>query len=484
MKVKKLNENFELIEKFAPYTTDERYYVYNAENDVVSDSFEYEDDAIEWAEEHNYPTVKIHRYYRENEDSTLDPDGEPEVIWSKSINECDDRSAQAIKDYRDFANIDESFEITEDNIDAWALNEAAVKNSIQSYDLKHRLLGEDVTIDQAARDLEAETARAESQNQVDKVLDRSLKIAKRKQKSGDTGDFPNILLISDAGFGKTDMVRQWAKKNGINLVQKNLGTMGPEAFGGIVARDADDPRYATRLGTNEMIKALEKPNSVLFLDEYNRSKTEVRGAVLTLVQNHMVWDPTEENQEKFLENFLFTVAAINPPNAAYKGAKEMDPAELSRFYSVNMQPDPMEHLKYLKGFYSKKIAETEDAEEKLEYQGKLALAEKILNDPSFTYDGAIDIEENQDNPSYKPLNYRSFKMALDYSDGTKDDFLDVWNHYCNPKKKRKIEDILGDYVDVADKANAALKDGSKSSVFTKEVSNLEKLKNAFPELDL
>ena len=220
-----------------------------------------------------------------------------EVIQEETLDdmviECTDLTEQAVRDYRDFANIDESFEITAENIDTWALNEASVKNNIQSYDLKHVLLKEEKTIDQAGRELEAEVARVESQNQVDKVLDRSLKIAKRKQRSGDTGDFPNILLVSDAGFGKTDMVRQWAKKNGINLVQKNLGTMGPEAFGGIVARDADDPRYATRLGTNEMIKALEKPNSVLFLDEYNRSKTEVRGAVLTLVQNHMVWEPTE-----------------------------------------------------------------------------------------------------------------------------------------------------------------------------------------------
>ena len=280
------------------------------------------------------------------------------------------------------------------------------------------------------------------------------------------------------------MVRQWAKKNGINLVQKNLGNMGPEAFGGIIARDADDPRYATRLGTNEMIKELSKPNSVLFLDEYNRSKTEVRSAVLTLVQNHMVWDPTEENQEKFLENFLFTVAAINPSNAAYKGAKEMDPAEKSRFYTVNMQPDPMEHLKYLRSFYTTKIDGAEDDEEKLEYRRKLALAEKILNSPRFTYDSAIDIEENQDNPSYKPLNYRSFKMALDYSDGTKDDFLDVWNHYCNSKKKRVIEDILGDYIDIDDKANAALKDDSESNVFSKEMSARAKLKNAFAELNI
>lgn len=412
---------------------------------------------------------------------------EEQIISEKSLTETTevvteavDLTEQAIRDYREFANIDEKFEITAENIDSWALNEAAVKNSIQTYDLKHKLLGEDVTIDKAARDLEAETARVESQNQVDKVLDRSLKIAKRKQRSGDTGDFPNILLVSDAGFGKTDMVRQWAKKNGINLVQKNLGTMGPEAFGGIVARDADDPRYATRLGTNEMIKALEKPNSVLFLDEYNRSKTEVRGAVLTLVQNHMVWDPTEENQERFLENFLFTVAAINPSGSVYKGAKEMDPAEQSRFYTVNMQPDPMEHLKYLKKVYTEKMEAAEDDEEKLEYRRKLALAEKILMSPRFNYDSVIDIEKHQDDNAYKPLNYRSFKMALDYCDGTKDDFLDVWNHYCNYEKKRIIDDILGDYVDIDDKANDALKDDSKSSVFSKEMSAREKLRNAFP----
>ena len=150
----------------------------------------------------------------------------------------------------------------------------------------------------------------------------------------------------------------------------------------------------------------------------------------------------------FLDNFLFTVAAINPPNAAYKGAKEMDPAEKSRFYRVNMQPDPMEHLKYLKSVYTKAIEEAEDEEEKLEFKRKIAIAEKILTNPRFTYDSPVDIEENQDNPSYNPLNYRSFKMALDFCDGTKDNFIDVWNHYCNPKKKNVIEDILGDYCGI------------------------------------
>ena len=282
----------------------------------------------------------------------------------------------------------------------------------------------------------------------------------------------------------TSAVRQWAKENNINLVQKNLGTMGPEAFGGIIARDADDPRYATRLGTNEMIKALSKPRSVLFLDEYNRAKTEVRGAVLTLVQNHMVWDPTEDDQEKYLDNFLFTVAAINPPNGAYKGAKELDPAELSRFYSMNIDMNPTEHLAYLKKEYSKEIAKEDDAEAKLELEGRLAIAEKLLSDPDFYYDTSAEVQDNYDDNSYRPLNYRSLKMALDFSDGTKKDFLDIWSHYCNYKKKGIVETILSDYVDVKDKANDAIKDGSESDVFARSKTNREKLKAKFANLNV
>lgn len=389
-----------------------------------------------------------------------------------------------VGDYRKLANIDESVQLTEDKIDDFALQSVSAKYNIQPYDLKHMILGEAVTIDQAARELEAEKVAAENKNQVEKVLDRSLKIARRKAKSGDHGDFPNVLLISDAGFGKTDMVRQWAAKNGINLVQKNLGTMGPEAFGGIIAKDSNDPRYATRLGTNEMIRSLSKPNSVLFLDEYNRSKTEIRGAVLTLVQNHMVWDPTEENEERFLDNFLFTIAAINPPNASYKGAKELDPAEQSRFFSLNMTPDPIEHLKYLTDVYTKELNGTDDADEKKEFQGKLNMCKLILTSPEFSYDSGVDIEENSDDPSYKPLNYRSFKLAMDRCDGTKDDFLDIWSHYCNPNKKKIIETILKEYKDVDDKATQAIKGETTSNVFAQKKSNLQKLKDAFPELGL
>ena len=195
----------------------------------------------------------------------------PEVTEEEAevVEECKDLTEQAVKDYREFANIDESFEITAESIDDWALNEAAVKNNIQSYDLKHVLLKEEKTIDKAGRELEAEVARVESQNEIDKVLDRSLKIAKRMNRSGAKGDYPNVLFESPAGFGKTDMITQWAESRDVNLVPVNLGTLAPEVFSGIVARNASDPDFATRLGVPDLLNDLMKPNSVLFLDEYN-----------------------------------------------------------------------------------------------------------------------------------------------------------------------------------------------------------------------
>ena len=62
--------------------TDFRYYVYDDNDSCVSDGFGYQDDAEEFALEHNYPVVKIHRYYRDF-DGELNPDGNPEVVWKK-----------------------------------------------------------------------------------------------------------------------------------------------------------------------------------------------------------------------------------------------------------------------------------------------------------------------------------------------------------------------------------------------------------------
>ena len=62
------------------FEVDFRYYVYANNDDVVSDAFDFEEDAIAWAQENNYPIVKIHNYYRDV-DGQLNPDGDPEIVW-------------------------------------------------------------------------------------------------------------------------------------------------------------------------------------------------------------------------------------------------------------------------------------------------------------------------------------------------------------------------------------------------------------------
>ena len=67
----------------------------------------------------------------------------------------DVKYSDARSTYRHYADIDEDFQITAENMDEFALNKVALEHNIPKRDLRHIILGEDVTIDQAARELEA-----------------------------------------------------------------------------------------------------------------------------------------------------------------------------------------------------------------------------------------------------------------------------------------------------------------------------------------
>ena len=346
-----------------------------------------------------------------------------------------------------------------------------------------RLLTED-TLEQAVkRDVMSASseirndvvADATKKSEVERALDKVLKASRRAQRNG-SKEFQNLLLIGRAGVGKTAIVKRWARENGINLVDKDAKTMDPTDLGGIQFADMEHPGEATKLRSNEL-DALQKPNSVLFLDEYNRAPSDVRGSLLSLVNNHELVSGKETME---FPNLLFTVAAINPPNANYN-TDQMDAAERSRFYQVWVEAEPDVLLDFLvKKHFKPQLAVADDAEEAREIEGRIKLATTLLSSKEF----AFDTEEDEDrvtevDPSAPILNPRSFTKALEMSDGTKDDFLDVWNHMCNRDKKPMVERILSNYVDVEDKANDALKrykDGEEvASAFAKKTDWWSKL---------
>lgn len=384
----------------------------------------------------------------------------------------EERKNRRAKCYRKYALLEEDVEVDPENLDPWALNAAGCDCRCSVEDIKEALsCGKKVlteaptakmsgTVKQIADEIDAEEVVSANQpkGQIEEALDRALKTARRI--AGQPGKtYPNVLFISQAGYAKTSACRAWAKENGLNLVEVRASTLDPTDIGGLFAPPERDSRRARKISTGEFDQ-LEKPNSVLFLDEFNRANKAVRGALLELVNSHYIPDSEADGGQRFLPNFLFTIATANPPTGEYN-VDPLDPAETTRFRQVNLVHDP----KYILNYFRKIFGDKDD----IEQAGRLAIAETLLNDKKFSFDDATDLEAGYDKLDYnfKPLNYRSLTNLLENCDGTKEDFLYLWNDYCNPLKKNTIDTILKDYKDVEDKANEVLQDETDSEVFKK-----------------
>ena len=327
----------------------------------------------------------------------------------------------------------------------------------------------DQIVDQAEETLD-EPVVEEDPDLIFRVLDHALAVNKENVEDAialeEMGEDPtfiqyqNVLLIGEAGTGKTARVEAWAKSRGINLVLKKAGVMDELDLGGGVVKG--DNGKMMRLSTDEFDDLDEVANSVLFLDELNRSAGKVRGAFLTLIQNHTL---TDGRKQRLLKEMAFTIAAINPSDAQLGyDVEPMDPAELSRFRNVTVVSDPKEFLNFVEKEWRKKLLVAKEPKKRLKRLRQLELARKLLANKSFKFDGPEDIAKL--NQAHKPtLQNRSLMALLDSCNGTKQDFLNMWSEYCNPFKWQDVKAMLTDYEDpnledfeeVDDKATQVLK---------------------------
>ena len=284
-------------------------------------------------------------------------------------------------------------------------------------------------------------------------IQRQIEVEEQEEKVVDPDHFgfaPNVLIVGPAGTGKTARIKQWCKDNNVNLVFKDAKTMDPSDLGGIISRQVDDAgkqlNKATKL-TNTEFDQLDTPDSILFLDELNRAPQEVTGSLLTLIQDHSVVDHSSPSGFRILKGFLFTVAAINPSTGGDYNVDSLDMAMKTRFATVSTEYDNLHQLKYLEGKAQEIVNNPKySKEDRLETYNRYQIAKKLLTDPRFHFD-TEDEEAELDGTNYAALNYRSFTELLNASDGTKEDFLDLWSSYCNPNKYNVVEEILDDYTD-------------------------------------
>ena len=315
-----------------------------------------------------------------------------------------------------------------------------------------KVLKEDTLENAVARDAEKVTFKGD----IEAALDRALKVARDNVTLGES-EYDNILLIGGQGVGKTARATSWAKERGINLVYVDAKSLDETDLGGALAPDLKNGK-AVKLST-DTLDLLDKPNSVLFLDELNRARPNIRGTLLSLVNDHYIYDAHGEGGRRSFPNMLFTIAAINPPNMAFPNVDQLDPAELGRYRQVEVVANKRQHLGYLENKFDKNIKAAQKAgNDQLakELTGKKALAQKIVSDKRFDYDGEQE-EYEAAQAGFPSLSPRTFTKALVASDGTKDDFLNIIQTMFVPETVSKLEQILSDYVDVDDKANSVFK---------------------------
>lgn len=327
-------------------------------------------------------------------------------------------------------------------------------------------------IDKAEQILGDDTLPVIEKGQLENALDKALRINRREIEAGGR-NFHNVLLIGVGGAGKTARIIKWAKDNNINLVQKSASSLEQGHVGGAIAPDFETQKAMPFTATT--FDDLDEPDTVLFLDEYNRGLPDVRGTLLTLIQDHKVVDYKSKGSTRFLPNLLFTIAAINPDNPDYN-VYDLDDAEKTRFRRVTLDPDQYQFLSYLNHELERRAQQAKNEEDQKIFKKQKALANAVLGTKEQILDSAEDIRRNKEEGGNGLItSNRSFFNLLDSSEGDKEEFIKEWSDWCNDQKLPLIKKLLRNYKDIDDKANDALKQDTKSSVFGASQDNSRKV---------
>lgn len=323
-------------------------------------------------------------------------------------------------------------------------------------------------IEKAEKNGQLETS---NQGDIEKALDLCLRVALTEKRTGGN-EYTNVLFIGSGGSGKTSRIKAWAEAHNVHLKEVHTADLDQTDMGGAVAPDKTG-KYVTRLSPTEM-DSLDQPRSVLFLDEYNRGIDQIRGTLLTLIENHTVYDVEAPNLRRELKGLLFTIAAINPFSAEYN-TNLLDLAEESRFMTVFVNSDPKATLSYLKKKFTSRD-EPGDA-------GRLAIATALLTNDKFKFSNPEDEAKALSSGNRKPLSARTLTRLLNTCDGTKEDFLGLYGKFCDDGLFDMVKSILSTYKDVKDKANQVLEEEgeisgeeNKQPIFSQAKSLVDQLK--------
>lgn len=309
-------------------------------------------------------------------------------------------------------------------------------------------------------------------NKITRILEKAFKNSIKYKRRGNKAN-NNVLITGLPGSGKTASVYDWANSHGedVNLVYINAKNNDLDAWiNGYTVRSAENPNRVGQAYSSNLDE-LEKKNSILFLDEYNRqTKPQIRAALYTLINEHAIAGEDEHKLHVF-KNLLFTIACINPSVPTDKGAAPLNDAELSRFVHKikDAHSDPLAAYDYFSRQFKKDVAKLDPKdphyfEDLEEYLRMNYLALFLVNHNDFKFDSPNDLQSLSDNQATM-FNQRALTEGLYSSGGDVEEFKEwlVENSDFLPKTIRMLLEILEDYTNptLEELLTAAQADGFK-----------------------
>jgi hypothetical protein len=151
----------------------------------------------------------------------------------------------------------------------------------------------------------------------------------------------SVLVKGVHGIGKSERAEAYARKHGHHCEVLFLSHQETGDLIGIPKEKNDITYWTVPSWLDEMYKAAaEGKRCVLFLDELNRARLDVRQASLQLVLSKQI------HQHKLPEGTL-VIAAVNPDDGDYQ-VSELDDALKDRFVTFTLKPDAEEWIDWAK----------------------------------------------------------------------------------------------------------------------------------------
>ncbi len=155
------------------------------------------------------------------------------------------------------------------------------------------------------------------------------------------------LIIGESGIGKTSLIKDFAGKNHLHLINIDANLLKEGEIGGLPMVVQGKTHYAPHHKLTEMDEFLKSHEEgvILFIDEINRCDHSVQQEIMNLILNR------EINGYK-LSDRVYVAAAMNPTSKmeSYRETDyqvvDMDPAQEDRFIWYQMDSDPKEWIRW------------------------------------------------------------------------------------------------------------------------------------------